>query len=183
MSLHWAFRMVRETSPSASLPSSWYLEDLRILTDPYSEERRGSEHLLIGSVPCPQQKLSTPWIPVSYPQGRVTLCPMRPRTSPTACKDSVEGGKLSAADCFCNSEIWSPLQHPPTPSAQRCTHVHPSTHKHTTNIRKQKSTEYRLTSGQNGEEKKTKTTHVCRLLYNDVLKWGYNDSPPTHTML
>lgn len=60
----------------------------------------------------------------------------------------------------------------PHPQIHRDAHTHPSTHKHTTNIRKQESTEYRLTSGQDGEEKETKTTHVCRLLYNNVLKWG-----------
>lgn len=55
------------------------------------------------------------------------------------------------------------------------TYHHFYTHMHFTNARKQKSTEYRPTLGQDWEEKITKTTHLCRLLYNNVLKWGWDE--------
>lgn len=90
-SLHRAFRTVRDTSPSATLPSSWYLGDCLNSTAP-STERMVLEHLDLGTFARPQQKDREPWAWASYLQGSVTLSPYQPVTV----KGSEDTGKDTA---------------------------------------------------------------------------------------
>lgn len=59
-SVHPAFRMVRDTSPSPTLPSSWYLGDCVNSEAPSTEERMVLEHLNMGTLARPQQNDSGP---------------------------------------------------------------------------------------------------------------------------
>lgn len=69
-------------------PNSWYLEDLLLDTASPVEERMVLEHLDVGTLSLPQQKLRTPWVLVSYLHVNVTLCPTRPVT--LVLKDTVK---------------------------------------------------------------------------------------------
>lgn len=70
--------MVRDTSPSPTLPSSWYLGDCVNSEAPSTEERMVLEHLDMGTLARPQQNDSGPWAWASYLQGSVTLSPYQP---------------------------------------------------------------------------------------------------------
>lgn len=79
-SILWAFTMVRETSPSNTRPSSWYLGDCLKSTAFPREDSMGLEHLVSGTLLCPQQTLRMPSVWASYKQGKVMLCPVKPVT-------------------------------------------------------------------------------------------------------
>lgn len=91
-SLLWTLRMVRESSPAVTRPSSWYLGDLLKTTPPSWDERTVLEHLNKGTFPCPQQKRVPPSVGASYVQGKVTFCPIRPMTLLVQ-EDAVKGWK------------------------------------------------------------------------------------------
>ncbi len=76
------FRMVRETSPSSSRPSSWYLLEALLPSFTFcpSVEMSWSPHWLNGKFPRPQHTDSTPWCLASYWQGRVAFWPVRTTT-------------------------------------------------------------------------------------------------------